>query len=235
MRSPDTAFELDWPKGSAPARAAEKARSAATSAQLLDVLLTARGGSLAAALMAAGNNPRRAVAEDALVAFIATHGGRHVTPYAHSALSHVGTSKSLAVLEAGLDLSFQDGQTSAVYAIGAIGRRDPSASVVPLLLQALDHRSWAVKWYAMAELNALDDERALDAIIVRVRAMLRRRSERRQSPKTELQEAVEFLARHSDDADAKETLRWIAAERWATLNEVERAWWVSRSELPTPA
>jgi len=160
-------------------------------------------------------------AEGPLLAVLRTSADARDYPWANAALGRVGSKAAIPALSALIHHQIEDVKGSAIAALGAIG----DASLTPTYLDALSDRSWVAKWAAMGAIARNADERAVEPVSQRVRAILSRERKRDLGGTTEVMYALEFLDRwSSSNPVAAETIEWVRTSALGRLLKEERTW-----------
>jgi hypothetical protein len=138
--------------------------------------------------------------------------------YINSALFAMGSQRSLSYLQRVCYHSTQDVACSAINAIARIN----GSQFVPLYIERLVKGQAIVKWYAMTALEAHGDARAVKPILTRVATILRKQRKTQQHPRSELVQALTFLARYRAVPEVAQVFEKLLPKRLDHLFPYER-------------
>jgi HEAT repeat protein len=138
--------------------------------------------------------------------------------YINSALAAIGGPQSLPYLEQASRHAKQDVVCSALNAIQKIA----GARFVSLYVERLVEGPAVVKWYAMAALQTHGDARFVRPVANRVVAILKRKRKIEQLPRSELMEALTYLAKHRSLPEAADVFDKLLPKRLDRLFPTER-------------
>jgi hypothetical protein len=160
-------------------------------------------------------------AEDALLNVLASPTHWSDLPCAHYALSRVGTHRAIPAVVKNLSHHKEDVKASALWTLAEIGNTD----LLPVFLDALQDRSWSARSYAMRGVSRHGDERAIEPVCKRVRAILARpRKIHFSPPDSDVVEGLEFLERLRANHPEIEALMGYVKARWPLLFPGEQEW-----------
>jgi HEAT repeat protein len=163
-------------------------------------------------------------AEPFLLQVLATSNDQYDLAFASSALCRVGSKAAIPALTGLVHHPVEDVKCSAIGALGVLG----DSSLTPTYLDALSHRSWAAKTYAMKAIHQNGDERAIGPVVDRVHAILGRERTRIVLPWSEIMYALDYLRRlESADPRPKQAIEWVRSKRLGRLQTDERRWFES--------
>ena len=144
--------------------------------------------------------------------------------YVNSVLGQVGSSRSHRYLEQASCSRKQDVACSALFALREIG----GPELLPVFIERLKSGPSAVKSYAMSAIERHGDERAVPAVVERVKAILRRRRSVQSDP-SELVQGLKFLCRYRESDERAESvfartlprrMQYLFASERAQLNDL---------------
>jgi len=169
-------------------------------------------------------NCKPANAEDALLEVLKTSGNTYDLIFAIASLGVVGSWRAIPDLIAMTNHRSNDVKNGAVSAFREIAARESALEVSTLvtMLQNVDIAD--AKWYAMSALNKFGDETAIAAVCARLETISAKKRKVWQTPKSELLEAVDFLARFDSDPAVQKLFDKIRCQRWEMLFEYEKQW-----------
>lgn len=166
--------------------------------------------------------------EDVLLDLIDSTEDYNDISYALSSLYEVGTQKSIPRLIKLLDYPKEEIKGVTLSIISKVG----NSSHLPIFLSSLQQRSSYVKWMAMVGVNKYGDESAIEQVYSRVKNILSRKRATEQLPKSELLEAIEYLARYINcDDKVKKLFNIIKENKWGALYKREKNYLVENIEF----
>jgi HEAT repeat protein len=153
---------------------------------------------------------------------------RYLVPVVNAVLGDIGSQEAIGHLVRRIHDPSEDVKASAICALSKLG----NSSLTPILLDALADRSGVAKDYATMALYEHGDERAVEPVADRTRAILGRERRRSQAGPTALMFCLAFLMRWSEASGlAAETLSW-ARTRIRFFHPEEWNWF--NAESPSP-
>ena len=182
--------------------------------------LQSRGGEQIEAIEALGNSGSADAAPYLIALFSTDTRDRFRQTVVNAALGRVGSPAAIPHLVRFIHSPIEDVKASAIAALSALG----DADLTPVFLDALTDRSWVAKWYAMQAIAEHADERAIEAVVERVKVILSRKPKTNIGSDSELVYALRFLTRWSAVSVAAQAAIAWAATRRDFMRDQELVW-----------
>lgn len=180
------------------------------------------------AIRALGSAYNNTVAEDWLIKLSQKCNDEFDMLYISVALANIGTTKSLPTLYKALHHSKQDVKAAAFAGIERIERK----SALPFYIEQL--KKGKVKPAAIEAIYKYGDERAIHAVIDRVKEQLSRKRSymiiNYKKDFSDLMLAMDFLKKYAEKQEIKNLYQWIAEKKIDQLFPEEKNWFQTQSK-----